>query len=134
MDKKRGKKSKLPEWKAGIVLYFPKRTTSDEIRAVLGDYLSEREFDEPCSPPDYTKEVTYCETSYCYSWEVDDVLTALFRLCNAKAIDSAIKQFNARVLIDIVCYSFEGSPAFIFTGDNMRLIREFQANISIDLY
>jgi hypothetical protein len=69
-------------------------------------------------------------------WEAGDVLKTVFK--NAEVILPLLKSWSEtkqiKVMIDVVFYHEERFPALVFEGENMKIIRELQADISIDPY
>lgn len=79
-------------------------------------------------------EIVYGEAPLVYSWEIDDLLTQLFKNCDLELLCDLVENYNASVLIDISFRHFERFPALIFEGHNMQIIHMLHADISIDPY
>lgn len=118
---------KMPDLYGALVLIFPPDTLDRRIKELLQEDLTCRIFEE-------CVEVIYREVKHYSCWEIDDLLTKLFGLCNFDIIRSAQKNLAAKVLVDISFVHRETYPALIFEGENMKRIHELQADISIDPY
>lgn len=118
---------KVPCLYGALVLYVAENTSRTQIKNVLEEYVNCQVF-EGCT------EIVYREVRNFCSWDVDELLTALFAQCNFAVIYSAQKRLGARVLIDISFTHYDKFPALIFCGDNMNQIHALEADISIDPY
>lgn len=119
---------KLPELGGSIVLYFPKEIPKAKITELFKSPIDMRIFDDEV-------EITYKELKKFYSWEVNDLLTSLFSLCDLDVLLNARMNMNAKILVDIVFYHYNDIyPALLFEGDNMEIIHKLHADISIDPY
>ena len=69
-------------------------------------------------------------------WEFADALNDMFFQIKDKydEIKEAIATMGASCYIDIVCYKKDVYPAMLFEGEAMRIIHDFKADISIDMY
>lgn len=118
---------KMPDLYGALVLIFPPDTLDHRIKEILHE-------DFKCDIFKECIEVRYREVKWFSGWEIDDLLTKLFGLCNFDIIRSAQKNLAAKVLVDISFVHRETYPALIFEGENMKRIHELQADISIDPY
>ncbi len=121
------KKDKLPKFDGNIILMFPKSVTGSQITNLLGKEVDIQVFDDMI-------EATYMEVKDFCCWEVDELLTKLFSLCDSEILLLAESKYDAKVLVDIVFYHYEKFPALAFTGANMEYIHMIKAEISIDPY
>lgn len=121
------KKETIPNLYGAIVLIFPEETSKARIMDILHEHIDYQTCENSI-------EVIYREIKEFYSWEVDELITALFDLCNFDAINAARELLNARILLDISFVHYEKYPALVFSGNNMRQIHTIQAEISIDPY
>ena len=120
---------KLPRFYAAMVLYFPVDVPQKELVAILGDCCTFKRYDR-----ENFLEVTVCEVDKVRCWEVDEVLTQLFEMCDLECIKSVANRYNGRVVIDISFVHYDKYPALIFDGKVMQTIHELQASIGIDPY
>ena len=120
---------KLPRFYAAIVLCFPIDAPQKELAAILGDYCSFK-----CYDREKNLVVTVCEVDDVFCWEVSEVLSSLFALCDLECIKSAVSRYNGSVFIDISFVHYYKYPALIFDGKVMQTIHELQASIGIDPY
>ena len=69
-------------------------------------------------------------------WEFADVLIDMFIQIKDRydEIKNAIADMEASCYIDIACYKKDLYPAMLFEGEAMRIIHDFKADISIDMY
>lgn len=120
---------RIPSFYGAIVLYFPLTVSENSIRSILGNGLECTTY----SNMDYV-EIKYREVSNVVSWEIDDLLDALFSDCDLGAITDALSTFSGSALLDISFIHYEKYPALIFSGKNMDIIHRLKADISIDPY
>ena len=120
-------RNKTPNLYGALVLYFSKETSRIQIADVLHEYTDYQMFED-------TVEIVYREIKTFYSWDVDDLLTELFNLCDFEAIKAAQEQLGAKVLLDVSFIHYDSYPALLFSGKNMNQIHMIQADISIDPY
>lgn len=119
--------NKKPDFYGGVVLMFPKSVTCSQITDLIGEVIDIHVFDDMV-------EVTYKELKNFCCWEVNELLTNLFLLCDFNLLLSAQSKFGAKILIDISFHHYHKYPALIFDGENMENIRKLCADISIDAY
>ncbi len=124
------KRDKMPDLYGGVVLMFPKSVLFSQITSLFGKDVKIRVY-EGMSEMTY---LTYTKVKKIYSWEVNDLLTALFQQCDFDLLLLAQKQLGAKILIDIAFYHHHKYPALIFDGANMEIIHMLKADISIDPY
>ena len=69
-------------------------------------------------------------------WDINDALTIMFsRVDNyLNTIKEITKKYNGKICIDIAFYEYGTYPALLFSGENMKKIHYFEADISIDPY
>lgn len=121
-----GNKS-VPCLYGAVVLVFPPETSIANLKSNLPDSTKVDTYND-CI------EVLYCEEKNLHCWEVDELLTSLFKQCDLRYIKSISANFKGYVLLDISCCCLNGSvPALLFHGENMDIIRKLNASISIDL-
>ena len=119
---------KMPNFYGSIVLMFPKNVTQSQISDLFGKDNSIQMFDDML-------EMTYKEVKDYCCWEVNELLTQLFQLCDFKIISIAQKELNAKILIDISFHHYDDMfPALLFDGEKMEYIHMMKADISIDAY
>ena len=125
MDKVKG--NTIPNLYGALVLIFSGETSKTRIVDILHEYTDYQTCENSI-------EVVYREIKDFNSWEVDELITALFGLCDFGAINAAREQLNAQILLDVSFVHYERFPALVFSGKNMHLIHMIQADISIDPY
>lgn len=118
---------KTPNFYGGIVLMFPKSVTRSQITSLIGEVIDIRVFDDMA-------EVTYKELKNFCCWDVNELLTNLFLLCDFNLLLLAQSKFDAKILIDISFHHYHKYPALIFDGANMEIIHKLYADLSIDAY
>lgn len=119
----------IPRLYGALILYFPLSVSKDSIRSFLKSDL------EYTTYPDMDcVEMKYREVSNVVSWEIDDLLDALFSDCDLGAVTDALSTLSGSALLDISFTHYEKFPALIFSGKNMDIIHRLKADISIDPY
>ena len=105
----------------------------DNTKCVLLEEL-ERQGIEYCSGEQ--DEIILSETRTEQCWDIADAITIMFEKCKTviPLLSSLVKDGTIRVLLDIAFYHEYKYPSLVFEGDNMTLIRDLQADISIDPY
>lgn len=121
------KKNKLPNFYGCIVLTFPKSVTHSQITSLFGKETDIQIFDDMV-------EMTYKEVKELCCWEVNELLSKLFSLCDFKVLLLAQSELDAKILIDISFHHYHKYPALLFDGVNMEYIHMIKADISIDAY
>lgn len=117
-----------PCFYGGIVLVFPLNVSVSDLRNELHTNANFDIFSD-------CVEFLYCEIAELYSWDVNDLLTALFTKTDIEKAQAIINRFGGHFLVDISFHRCdERFPVLSFQGDNMRLINTLHANISIDPY
>lgn len=118
----------VPSLHAALVLTFPIDVSKAVLVEQLGQYERYAEYSE-------FSEIVYSEICSFNSWEIDDLLTALFLKCNVPLIRKLCEKYGGKVWIDITFYRSNNLyPSLVFEGNNMDLIHTLKANISIDPY
>lgn len=120
---------RVPNFYGALVLYFPLSTSQASIRAYLDDYLEYTPY-----PKENFAEVRYKECKNLFSWEVNELLDALFSACDLEAVESTLSALSGSAFVDVSFTHYEKSPALVFSGKNMEIIRRLKADISIDPY
>ena len=119
-------KIKVPNLYGAIVMVFPTNVSTSSVESQFNKRITIDRYDD-CI------EVTYLE-NVSNSWDVDDLLTALFEQCDIEYITSIVQKLGGYILVDISFHSMEGAtPALLFYGKNMEIIRRLNACISIDI-
>lgn len=79
---------------------------------------------------------TVFSSGYMKSPYLDRVLTALFEAVSnlVGKVNCIAQKYNGVVWIDVSIRSFGSTPGLALMGNNMRLIRVLEANISIDIF
>lgn len=121
------KTTQLPQLYGALVLIFPADTPTKDILDVL------QEQPKCIKYPD-CMEITYREVDPFHSWNIDDLLTQLFSLCDLDLITHITHKFHGRVFLDISFHHYETYPSLVFEGKNMAIIHSLQADIGIDPY
>lgn len=105
----------------------------DKTKCVLLEELKRRGIDYCFGVQD---EIIISETRTEQHWDVADAVTMVFEKCKSviPLLSSLVKGGTVRVLLDIAFYHDDIYPSLVFEGNNMRLIRDLQADISIDPY
>lgn len=67
-------------------------------------------------------------------WELDSALAKMFSTINwsLPQLKGIVNKYRGYIYIDIAFYQYGSYPALTISGDNMKKIRELEANISID--
>lgn len=67
-------------------------------------------------------------------WELDSALAKMFSTINwsLSQLKGIVNKYRGDIYIDIAFYQYGIYPALTISGDNMKKIRELEANISID--
>ncbi len=121
-------KNKLPNFDGAIVLMFPRSVTCSQITNLFGEEPDIEIYDDMVA-------MTYVETKNFCCWEVNELLTNLFSLCDFQLLLFAQSELSAKILVDISFHHYDDTyPALIFDGVNMEYIRMMKADISIDPY
>ena len=118
---------KLPQLYGAIILMFPGGSLNSSVVELLPQNAERTEYSG-------FVEVVYRELDNVYSWEIDDLLTQLFMICDIDLLCNLMLNYDARVLIDISFHHFTKYPSIVFEGRNMQIIHDLRANISIDPY
>ena len=118
---------KKPLFYGGIVIMFPKSITHYEITNLLGKDIEIQTYNDMI-------EVTYKELKNFSCWEVNEMMTNLFSMCDLDFLLSVKNKYSAEIWIDISFHHYSQYPALIFDGKNMDYIHMLKANISIDVY
>lgn len=119
---------KTPLFYGCVVFMIPLTVTELQIIDIIGEDIEIRRFTE-------FWEITYKEIKNLKCWETNELLTALFALCDFNKIMTAKRLLGAKVLIDVSFHHYDDTfPALIFDGANMKIIHTLDADISIDPY
>lgn len=124
------KTERVPDWYGAVVLYFPVTVPVECLEAALSCHLEVNTYDDI---PE-TMEIVYQEVKSLRSWDVSDMLAALFAKCDLKKISAATARFNGRILIDLSFHHYEKYPSLLFRGEYMKTIHMLGADLSIDPY
>lgn len=127
MDKEVSRGSDPPSFYASIILEIPNGKKKTDLVDFLGKDIEIKQYTD-------FLEVTYLNTPRCMFWELDDVLSYLFSMCNLKQLEIAREQLDAKLWITISFYHKDSFPVLIIDSENMAIIRRLQACISIDPY
>lgn len=127
MDKIESMIDHVPTMYGSVVLYFPNTIAIELLQSDLHEY------DGICVCENCI-EVTCKEVQNFCTWELDELLTALFERCDFEEISNVIDKYQGSVLIDIAFYHTENYPALVFSGKNMEIIHSLRADIAIDPY
>ena len=127
MDQRLNIDEEIPAFYGAIILELPVDKKEDEITHLLGKDVSICDYDD-------IKEVTYIEISKTQCWELDDFLSSVFEKCELKQLKKVSEQLHAQVWVCISFYHKKRFPALIIESENMEIIRELKACISIDPY
>lgn len=120
--------SKMPLVSAGMHLYFDKDVPIKQVLSFLN-----QKTEKVCEYSNQI-EITYHEIKDIPSWDIEEVLTMLFKQCSLREIQETLNKFNGTASIDVWFYHYETYPALIFSGKNMEIIHALKAEISIDPY
>ena len=118
----------LPWLYGALVFYIPPTVPKAELANLLPG-LEWKEYDNSLEI-----EVLYREVRDVYSWEIDDLLSKLFSICDFKEIAFIQSQLGGRAFIDISFHHYDTYPALVFEGKNMEIIHRLNADIGIDPY
>lgn len=119
--------AKKPCLNASFLIVFSKETDIEAVQSLLpaGSSVAYNP-NEIC--------VTITEVKECYDWEIDSVLTELFARCDLSHLKGIAEKFSGQIHIALWYYHYETQPAIIFEGENMQIIRQLNADLSIDPY
>ncbi len=117
----------LPRLEGYMILVFPPDAEISQITQHLPQNVEVDKYTDCIN-------ITYAQVDNMYSFEIDDLLTELFLLCDLDVIQTVCKLFNGKPFIDIAFYHNEIYPALVFEGKNMEIIHLLSADISIDPY
>lgn len=117
----------LPRLEGYMILVFPPDAEISQITQYLSKNVEVDKYTDCIN-------ITYAQVDDINSFELDDLLTELFALCDLDVIQTVCKLFNGKPLIDIAFYHNDIYPALVFEGKNMEIIHLLGADISIDPY
>lgn len=120
----------VPDWYGAVVLYFPGSVPIKRLEAALSCSLTVNTYHDIAN----TVEIIYQEVESLRSWDVSDILAALFAKCDLKNISVAKERFNGSILIDLSFHHYEKYPSLLFNGEHMKTIHMLGADLSIDPY
>lgn len=121
---------RVPDWYGAVVLYFPTTVPIERLEAALSGPLKINTYYDIAE----TMEITYQEVKSLHSWDVSDMLAALFAKCDLRKISAALAEFNGNILIDLSFHHYEKYPSLLFSGEHMKTIHMLGADLSIDPY
>lgn len=120
----------VPDWYGAVVLYFPGSVPIECLEAALSCSLTVNTYHDIAD----TVEIIYREVESLRSWDVSDILAALFAKCDLKKIVATTDRFDGSVLIDLSFHHYEKYPSLLFNGEHMKTIHMLGADLSIDPY